>query len=49
VDDERWAAFKIKYEVAAQEKERLKASWVKKIVLNGIARTHNVNIFKTFN
>lgn len=28
VDDERWAAFKIKYEVAAQEKERLKTTWI---------------------
>lgn len=28
VDDERWAAFKIKYEVAAQETERLKTTWI---------------------
>ncbi|SEH92692.1 tRNA uridine-5-carboxymethylaminomethyl(34) synthesis enzyme MnmG [Bathymodiolus azoricus thioautotrophic gill symbiont] len=28
VNDERWAAFKIKYEVAAQEKERLKTTWI---------------------
>ena len=28
VDDERWAAFKIKYEVAAQEEERLKTTWI---------------------
>ena len=28
VNDERWAVFKIKYEVAAQEKERLKTTWI---------------------
>ncbi|CAC9459007.1 tRNA-5-carboxymethylaminomethyl-2-thiouridine(34) synthesis protein MnmG [uncultured Gammaproteobacteria bacterium] len=28
VDDERWAAFNIKYEVAAQEKQRLKTTWI---------------------
>ncbi len=28
VDDERWTAFQIKYKAAAQEKKRLKSTWI---------------------